>query len=53
MAAIATPRLGMCHTPQQTAEVNAFDCFMCKDRDPTVKVSIILFSIDDFDTEGQ
>ena len=26
MAATATPRQGMCQTPQQTAEVNAFDC---------------------------
>ena len=25
MAAIPTPRLHMCQTPQQTAEVNAFD----------------------------
>ena len=26
MAATATPRLDKCQTPQQTAEVNAFDC---------------------------
>ena len=26
MAAIATSRLDMCQTPQQTAEVNGFDC---------------------------